>query len=135
VLAIDSNIWAYALDATVPEHLASARAVDRALKDQVLVNTVIQLEVIHYLVKRLGAVAGREAAEAFLSMPLVVDALDGPLVRNALRLLARYTQIGIGGRDASLLASMERNGVTRILTHDATFRRVDWVVVVDPVRG
>ena len=135
MLAIDSNIWAYALDATVPEHPSSARAVDRALKDEVLVNTVIQLEVSHYLVKRLGAVAGREAAEVFLSMPLVVDALDGPLVKNALRLLARYSQVGIGGRDASLLASMERTGVRRILTHDATFRRVDWVEVVDPVRG
>jgi len=84
-------------------------------------------------VKRLGAVAGGEAADLFLSLPLTVDALDSSLLRDSLRLLARFTEVGIGGRDASLLASMERHGVTRLLTHDATFRRVDWVEVVDPI--
>lgn len=133
MLAIDSNIWAYALDSTVREHRAAARAVERALKGDVLVNTVIQLEVNHYLVKRLGAVAGQQAADLFLSMPLIVDSVDGALVRAALRLLARYTQVGIDGRDASLLASMQRLGAREIITHDATFRRVEWVKVVDPI--
>lgn len=131
--AIDSNIWAYALDSTVPEHPRAARAVERALAGDVLVNTVIQIEVAHYLVKRLGAVAGEKAANLFLSLPLVVDSLDASLLRDSLRMLARYTEVGIGGRDASLLASMEKHAVARILTHDATFRRVDWVRVVDPV--
>ncbi len=131
--AIDSNIWAYALDSTVPEHSRAARAVEKALEGDVLVNTVIQIEVAHYLVKRLGAVVGAEAADLFLSLPLTVDSLDPLLLRDALRMLARYTGVGIGGRDASLLASMERHRVSRILTHDATFRRVDWVQVVDPV--
>ena len=131
--AIDSNIWAYSLDSTVPEHRRAARAVERALEGEVLVNTVIQIEVAHYLVKRLGAVAGMEAADLFLTLPLVVDALDPSLLRDSLRLLARHTGVGIGGRDASLLASMERHRVVRILTHDATFRRVDGLEVVDPV--
>ena len=133
MLAIDSNIWAYSMDSTVPEHRRAARAVDRALEGDVLVNTVIQIEVAHYLVKRLGAVAGKEAADLFLTFPLTVDGLDPALLRDALRLLARYSDVGIGGRDASLLASMEKHGIARILTHDATFRRVDWVEVVDPV--
>jgi len=131
--AIDSNIWVYYLDSSVPEHRRAARAVEKALEGDVLVNTVIQIEVAHYLVKRLGAVAGREAADVFLTLPLTVDALDPSLLRDALRLLARYTGVGIGGRDASLLASMERHEVSRILTHDGTFRRVDWVEVVDPI--
>ncbi len=131
--AIDSNIWAYALDSTVPEHPRAARAVGKALEGDILVNTAIQMEVAHYLVKRLGAVAGEEAADDFIALPLAVDALDPGLVRDALRLLVRYADLGIGGRDASLLASMERHGVARILTHDATFRRVDWVEVVDPI--
>ena len=133
MLAIDSNIWAYSMDSTVPEHRRAARAVDRALEGDVLVNTVIQIEVAHYLVKRLGAVAGKEAADLFLTFPLTVDGLDPALLRDGLRLLARYSDVGISGRDASLLASMEKHGIARILTHDATFRRVDWVEVVDPV--
>ena len=131
--AIDSNVWAYALDSTVPEHLRAARAVEKALEGDVLVNTAIQMEVAHYLVKRLGAAAGGEAAEDFLALPMTVDALDPPLVSDSLRLLVRYADVGIGGRDATLLASMQRHRVVRILTHDATFRRVDWVQVVDPV--
>ena len=131
--AIDSNIWAYYLDSTVPEHRRAASAIEKAMDGEVLVNTVIQIEVAHYLVKRLGAVAGKETAELFLALPLTVDPLDAPLLRDALRMLARYTDVGIGGRDASLLASMERHHVARILTHDATFRRVEWVEVVDPV--
>jgi predicted nucleic acid-binding protein len=94
---------------------------------------VIQIEVAHYLIKRLGSIAGGEAAELFLALPLTVDALDPSLLRDSLRLLARFSDLGIGGRDASLLASMDRHGVTQLLTHDATFRRVDWVEVVDPI--
>lgn len=131
--AIDSNIWAYALDATVPEHQRAARAVGKALEGDVLVNTAVQMEVAHYLVKRLGAAAGKDAADDFLALPLTVDPLDPPLVRDSLRLLVRYTDIGIGGRDATLLASMQRHRVVRILTHDATFGRVDWVEAVDPI--
>mgnify|MGYP001599680219 CR=1 FL=1 len=131
--AIDSNIWAHALDSTVPEHPRAARAVGRALDGDVLVNTAIQMEVAHYLVKRLGAVAGGETADDFLSLPLTVDALDPPLVRDSMRLLLRYTDLGIGGRDATLLASMQRHRVVRLLTHDSTFRRVEWLDVVDPV--
>ena len=131
--AIDSNVWAYALDSTVPEHPRAARAVGKALEGDVLVNTAIQMEVAHYLVKRLGAVAGGETADDFLSLPLTVDALDPPLVRDSVRLLLRYTDLGIGGRDATLLASMQRHRVVRLITHDATFRRVDGVEVVDPV--
>ena len=107
--------------------------MDKALAGDVLVNTVIQIEVVHYLVKRLGAIAGTEAADLFLSLPLTVDALDPSLLRDSLRLLARFTDVGIGGRDASLLASMQKHGATRILTHDATFRHVGWVEVVDPL--
>jgi uncharacterized protein len=94
---------------------------------------VVQIEVVHYLVKRLGAVMGSEAADLFLSLRLTVDALDSSLLRESLRILRRFTDLGVGGRDASLLASMERHGVTQLLTHDATFRRVDWVEVIDPV--
>jgi len=107
--------------------------VEKALTGEVLVNTVIQIEVAHYLVKRLGSVAGAKAADLFLSLPLTVDALDSSLLRDSLRVLARFTDVGVGGRDATLLASMERHGVTRILTHDATFGRVDRVEVVDPI--
>ena len=131
--AIDSNVWAYALDSTVPEHPRAARAVGKALEGDVLVNTAIQMEVAHYLVKRLGAVAGGEAAADFLSLPLTVDALDPPLVRDSMRLLMRYTDLGIGSRDATFLASMQRHRVVRLLTHDSTFRRVEWLDVVDPV--
>jgi len=39
----------------------------------VLVSTVIQIEVVHYFVKRLGPVLGAEKAEKFMSYPFRVD--------------------------------------------------------------
>src|SRR2546426_4789917 len=91
------------MDSTVPEHRRAASAIEKAMDGEVLVNTVIQIEVAHYLVKRLGAVAGKETAELFLPLPLTVDPLEAPPPPDALRMLSRYTHVGIRGRGASLL--------------------------------
>jgi len=133
MLVIDSNIWAYAFDSTCPEHKKASRAVEKTLEEDILVNTAIQLEVAHHLVKRLGVVAGQESANAFLSMPFIVDVLDEELVRSSVSLLARHSHLGIGGRDASILASMARHNVRKILTHDHTFRRIEGIEVSDPI--
>jgi uncharacterized protein len=47
--------------------------------------------------------------------------------------LARYSQTGIGGRDATILASMDMLGIKKLMTHDRAFKRIDQIEVVDPV--
>ena len=43
--------------------------------------------------------------------------------------------LGIGGRDATLLAAMKKTNATKILTHDVAFKGVDWLEVIDPIPG
>lgn len=94
MLMVDSNIWAYYLDSTTPEHERRA-SVRKALKQGVSINTVIQIEVAHYLVRRMGPVAGAEKAEAFMRYPFEVDELTVERVRESVGLLRRYSHLGI----------------------------------------
>lgn len=133
MLIIDSNIWAYYFDSTTQEHSRVMGAVRNAIKrEEILMNTVIQMEVAHYLIKRLGPVLGNEKLNVFLGYPFKVDILDKELVSSAIELLAKYTHMGIGGRDATLIASMKKNNATKLMTHDKCLKRIDWVKAIDP---
>ena len=134
MLVIDSNLWIYYADRTTPEHRKVAPYLTRVLhEEEIGVNTVIQMEVAHYLVKRLGRVRGEEALRDFLRLGISVDPLDDGLVADSVTQLVEYTDVGIGGRDATVLATLRRLGTTRLATHDHAFRRVDWVEIEDPV--
>ncbi|MFQ6012605.1 MAG: type II toxin-antitoxin system VapC family toxin [Thermoplasmata archaeon] len=131
---VDSNLWIYYADATVPEHPVTRDFLTGVLREEeVAVNTVIQTEVAHYLIRRLGSVAGLAQTRVFLGLDIGVDALDPSRVDEAVALLARYADVGIGGRDATVLATLRSFGTDRLATHDEGFRRVDWVRVEDPL--
>ncbi|MBA7501947.1 hypothetical protein ES706_00523 [subsurface metagenome] len=132
---IDSNIWAYYLDADAPEHKFVVPEVRKALREGVLINTVVAMEVAHFLVKNLGPVLGMEKLDTFMGFPLAVDELDLELVRAAAGELCKYSHLGIGGRDATLLASMRRKRVDRIMTHDEALKRVPDLKAVDPIKS
>ena len=133
MLVIDSNVWAYFLDSTLPEHERVKEAMRRYLEEEeVLMTTVVQLEIVHYLVKRLGPVLGGEKLDVFLNYPFTLDVLDYDLVLKAGQVLRRYSHMGIGARDASIIASMRRNGVTRLVTHDSALKRIEEIETIDP---
>lgn len=133
MICVDSNIWIYYLDGSLPEHPRVAPAVRREIREgTVLLNRVVQMEVAHHLVRSLGPAAGKEKLDAFLRAPFQVDDIDGGLVASAVDILQRHAPVGIGGRDATLLATMKRHGADRLMTHDRALKRVEWVKAVDP---
>jgi predicted nucleic acid-binding protein len=134
MIMIDSNIWAYFFDADTPEHKSVVADVRKALKDGAMVNAVVAMEVAHYLIKNLGPILGREKLDIFLSFPIRLDELNSDLIKGSIDELCTYPHLGIGGRDATLLASMRKNQVERILTHDKAFKRVPDVKVMDPIK-
>ncbi len=134
MIMVDSNIWAYYLDVEAPEHPSVVPEVRKALRGGVLINTVVVMEVAHFLVKNLGPVLGREKLDVFISFPMQVDELTLELARGATGELSRYSHLGIGGRDATLLASMRRKGVRKIMTHDEALKRVPDIKAIDPVK-
>ena len=134
MLIIDSNIWVYYFDRDAPEHRLVVNKVEKLLKsEKIVINTVIIIEVAHFLVKNLGPVAGNNKLEVFLSFPFTVANLDYYTVSKAVELLVRYSHQGIGGRDATILATAQAFSLSKIVTHDDAFQRVDWLEVIDPI--
>jgi predicted nucleic acid-binding protein len=134
MLIIDSNMWAYYFDKNAPEHPFIANKIDEALgSEKIVVNTVIIMEVAHFLIKNLGPVVGKDKVETFLSYPFTILDLDFDLTQEAIDALVAYSHVGISGRDATILATMKRLGFNRIMTHDESFKKVDWLKIIDPI--
>lgn len=134
---LDANVWIYYFDDGLAEHEAVLDTVNRLLADEMLfTTTVLQMEVVHYMSNQLPD--SDTAAEQFLSLAdVTVAALTPGDVATATDLLDEYTQTGIGGRDATVVAAMDRYDIERLWTHDDGLKRVgerlDWLDVTDPV--
>jgi predicted nucleic acid-binding protein len=109
--------------------------VRKALQEGALINTVVAMEVAHFLVKNLGPVLGKEKFDIFMGFPFEVEGLDLEPVKAAMNEPCKYSHLGVGGRDAMLLASMRRKHVDKLVTHDEALKRVPHVEAIDPVRG
>jgi predicted nucleic acid-binding protein len=134
MLIIDSNIWAYYFDRDASEHPFVVDEVKDFLRsEKIAINTVIIIEVAHFLVKNLGPIIGRNKLDIFLSFPFTIIDLDYDLALRAVGFLDKYSHEGIGGRDATILAMAETLGLNRVMTHDEAFKRIDWLDVIDPV--
>ncbi len=132
LIFVDSNIWCYYFDRSAQEHNIISERLEQVLEDGVAINTVVAMEVAHYLIKSLGS-EGKRKMDLFLSYPMEIIDFDQYLARESVEYLAKYSQTGIGGRDATILASMEELGTRKLMTHDRAFKRLDFIEVVDPI--
>jgi predicted nucleic acid-binding protein len=134
MLTIDTNIWAYYFDRDCPEHESVVGSVEKALKsEQIAVNAIIVMELAHFLVRSLGPPIGGAKLDQFLRFPLIITDFDYKHALSAIEMLKKYSHLGIGGRDATLLAMMDVAGEKRIMTHDEALKKVDWLKPIDPV--
>lgn len=134
---LDANVWIYFLDAGLDEHEAVGDPVSELLDERPLfTTTVIQMEVVHYLFCQLAE--SEAAIDRFLNLEgTTVASLVLPDVSRAVDLLRDHEETGIGGRDATIVAAMERSDVAELWTHDDGLKRLggqlDWLTVTDPV--
>ena len=134
---LDANIWVYFFDAGLDEHERVREPVAEVLADEpVFTTTVLRMEVVHYLTNQLTN--SDAPVERFLGLEdVTVTDLTSEDVDRAATLLADHDRTGIGGRDATVLAAMERHDVGRLWTHDEGLKRLDdrldWLTVADPV--
>ncbi|MDV3278440.1 MAG: hypothetical protein LYZ69_08260 [Nitrososphaerales archaeon] len=91
------------------------------------------MEVAHFLIRNLGPVKGQSKVAEFLGFPMVVADFDYGTLLDSVGELAMNSHFGVGGRDATLLASMKKFGWKRIMTHDSALKKIDWLDVQDPV--
>ena len=134
MLIVDSNIWAYYFDDQTPEHKYVVKPLEEALHtEEVAINTVIIIEVAHFLIKSLGPILGKQKLKTFLSYAPIVAELTYVVALKTIDLLAEYSHLGIGGRDAAILASMKQLGTVKIMTHDEAFKRIPSIETADPI--
>lgn len=132
LIFVDSNIWCYYFDRSAQEHIIVSEKLEQVLEGSVAINTVVEMEVAHYLIKNLGS-EGKRKMDVFLSFPMEVVDFDQYQAKRSIELLARHSQTGIGGRDATILASMEKLEIKKLMTHDRAFKRIDFIEIVDPI--
>jgi len=137
---IDSNIWIYFFDSVTPEHRGVAeRMRDILLSDELILNTVTVVEVAHYLAKRLsGPELKRRTSAMTRLVGTTIISFDDALLRGAIDLLAQHTQAGLGGRDATILATMAAYDADCIVTQNRVMKKVAvdlGFTVIDPLSG
>jgi len=134
VVFIDSNYWIYLFDKTCDEH---AHVVDhfKELYDSasLALNTVVMIEVMHYLVKRLGPTVAKEKWQVFSSIDFVIGNLKFEQLDPIFEVLSKFSHTGIGGRDATILSYMEAQNITKLCTHDKAFTKIPNIEIIDPI--
>ena len=134
MICIDSNIWIYYLSKKTPEHeYVREKVRELILKEEILSNTSIVLEVAHYF-----RLLPKDELERLLNSLLGLSNLrlveiDAELLRTSISFLTKYASLGIGGRDATVLAAMDSAGTKQIITHDYVFKRLQYLDVIDPI--
>ena len=134
MIFIDSNIWCYYFDVSSKEHKRAALYIDSVLgKKEIAMNTLIVMEISHYLIKNLGSIKGKEKINQLLEFPFIIEDFHYDLLLDSIDLLTHYTHTGIGGRDSSILATMKKLGIKQLISHDGAFKKIDFIEVVDPI--
>lgn len=143
MIMIDSNMWIYYFDESLEEHKYVKEPIRRIImgEEGILANTIVIQEVAHYLVRHEPENEFWEDIN-YISRLRSLELLDFDydMMQKALKLLSKYWNYGIGGRDAVLLATMVMNGVNEIMTHDRAFKKLRSKIdeienfdVIDPV--
>ena len=131
---IDSNYWIYLFDKTCDEHNYIAdhfkNLYDTA---SIAINTVVMVEVMHYLVKRLGTTLAKDKWQLFSSLDFIVGSLEFEQLDSIFEVLSKFSHTGIGGRDATILSFMEDNNITKLCTHDKGFKKIPNIEIIDPI--
>lgn len=139
MIFVDTNIWCYYFDARLPEHKHVKEAMRNTLKSgEVIINTVIVIEVAHYLTRNLDEAEAKEKVESFINLRnmKVVD-FDKALLTISLEYLTRYAKSDrLGGRDSTILASLDRLTIETLFTHDQNLKSLAQklgVKIIDPI--
>lgn len=134
IVFVDSNYWIYLLDKTCDEHKYISDHFKGLYDTSFLaINTIVMVEVMHYLVKRLGPTVAKEKWQLFSSMDFLVGNLEFEELDRVFEVLSKFSHTGIGGRDATILSFMQDNNITQLCTHDKAFKKISDIEIIDPI--
>jgi predicted nucleic acid-binding protein len=106
--------------------------------EEIVCNSVIVMEVAHYLVRHFTEKDARKKIEIFINLSNIVIAdFNKQALNQTIETLLAYSYTeGLGGRDATVIASMKLQNIKKIVSHDDIFKRLSHKLeleVIDPV--
>jgi predicted nucleic acid-binding protein len=132
---VDSNIWVYYFDENLPEHSTVVKYLDPLIKEEnITTSTIILMEVIHYLFKRLGPVVGSEKSHIFQLGHFETLEFTSKDLDEFLEIFQQVSHHGLGGRDVTILVCMKKAGISRLVTHDQDFKKIKELEIIDPIK-
>lgn len=141
MIFVDSNIWCYYFDQRLPEHKRVREPMREIIRtENILCNTIVIMEVAHYIVRHFDREAARRKIDSLVNLENIqISDFDAPLMRQSLEsLLEHHYAEGLGGRDATIIATLKTQNIGRIATHDAPLKRLSAklsVNVIDPAQA
>ncbi len=139
MLFVDSNIWCYYFDQRLPEYVSVRDVMREIIKsEEIACNTVIVMEVTHYLIRHFPEKIARKKIETFINLTNldIADFNRQALNQTIETLLANAYTEGLGGRDATIISSMKLQNIKKIVSHDDIFKRLAnklELEVIDPI--
>jgi len=138
---IDTNIlWWYLVESS-KHHQEVKVFLDPIIENEdnsLIVNEFVMIELFHLLVKRAGKkgyqIARNLLDEVYPFFEVNFDAMQKSDLSDILEILSKHGMTTpIGGRDASIIHSMRRHKIEKIITHDEDFDNLPGITVLNPI--
>ena len=140
MIFVDSNMWCYYFDQRLPEHEHVREPMREIIKsEKIACNTIVVMEVAHYLVRHFTERTARKKIDYFINLGnMKISDFDRQMMKETLMTLTEYAYAdGLGGRDATVIATMKLEAKSRIFSHDDIFKRLASKLkleVIDPIQ-
>ena len=140
MLFVDSNIWCYYFDQRLSEHACVRDAMRKIIKsEEIACNTIIVMEVAHYLVRHFEEKIALKKLESFVNLGnmQIADFNRQALAETVDNLLVYAYGEGLGGRDATVITTMKLQNIKKLVSHDDIFKRLEnklKLEVIDPAQ-
>jgi predicted nucleic acid-binding protein len=94
--------------------------------EEISCSTIIVMEVAHYIVRHFDEKSARKKMDFFINLRnMQISEFNRQMMQESLESLLEYSYAdGLGGRDATIIATLKSQNIRRIITHDAVFKRL-----------
>jgi predicted nucleic acid-binding protein len=94
--------------------------------EEIACNTIIVMEVAHYIVRHFNEKSARKKIDFFINLRnMQISDFNRQMMQESLESLLEHSYAdGLGGRDATIIATLKSQNIRRIITHDAVFKRL-----------
>jgi predicted nucleic acid-binding protein len=140
MIFVDSNVWCYYFDKRLSEHKSVVEFMRKiVISEQIVCNTIVVMEVAHYLVRHFTKDVACRKIEHFVNLRnmIIVDCNRQIMLQTLEDLLEYAYTHGLGGRDATIIATIKSLDAKKIVSHNDIFNRLAnrlKLEVLDPVQ-